>query len=259
MTAETTVSLPDPFRLIALDSIDSTNEEAKRLAAGGAPEVTVVWAGEQTAGKGRRGRGWVSPPGNLYCSLLLRPHYPATVAMQLGFVTAIALAEAVLAVLPRGAFVTCKWPNDVLVEGRKVAGILLESAASEDNLLDWLVVGVGLNVAHHPSEVGFPATSLLSEGAREITVPGMLETVCLRFLSGLVTWRNLGFASVRRAWLQRAHGLGEPMTAHLEGETLDGVFRTLGEDGTLVMDVEGVERRITAADVFPRATETEAR
>lgn len=248
------VSLPSPFRLIVLDRVDSTNEEAKRLAAGGAEDGTVVWAKQQTAGKGRRGRDWVSPPGNLYCSLLLRPRYPPAVAMQLGFVAANGLAEAVAAALPPGTFVTCKWPNDVLVEGRKVAGILLESAVSGGNLLDWLVVGFGLNIAHHPSDARFPATSLRTEGAEDVTVSRMLETVCLRFLAGLVTWRSLGFATVRKAWLQRAHGLGEPVTVRLEGETLDGVFLTLDEDGAMVVSIDGEQRRITAADVFPTSS-----
>jgi len=131
------------FRLHALDTVDSTNDEARRLAAGGAPHGTVVWARRQTVGRGRRGRPWVSEPGNLHCSILLRPACPATIAAQVGFVAANAVALAVAGLLPDGPPVTCKWPNDILVGGRKVAGILLESDVGRNGLLDTLVVGVG--------------------------------------------------------------------------------------------------------------------
>ncbi len=251
------LNLPSPFRQIFYDSIDSTNEQAKRLGAdlssqqGEAGEITVVRAKEQTAGKGRRGKSWASKPGNLYCSLLLRPGVPAAAAMQLGFVTANSVAEAVAAVLPRGTFVTCKWPNDVLVEGRKVAGILLESSAVGDVNVDWLVIGLGINIRHHPSQTRFPATSLTSEGAGNVTVAGLLESLCLRFLAGFVTWRNLGFAPIRGAWLQRAWGLGEQITVRLEKETLHGAFKGLDADGTLVLNQDGRERRITVGNVFP--------
>ncbi len=231
--------------------MDSTNDEARRLAESGAEDGTVVWALEQTAGKGRRGRQWVSPGGNLYCSLLLRPDDPPAKALQLSFVAANSLAETAAAVLPRGTHVTCKWPNDVLVEGRKVGGILLDSETAADGNLDWLVVGVGLNAASHPSEAEFPATSLAAEGAADAGVDGLLETFCSRFMAGLVAWRALGFAVVRRAWLQRAHGLGRPVTVRLENETLEGIFQALDADGAMVLSRNGRERRITAGDVFP--------
>ena len=255
--------LPGPFRQLLYDSIDSTNEEAKRLGAvasankgpssrqGEAGEITVIRAKEQTAGKGRRGRSWVSKPGNLYCSLLLRPDVPAAAAMQLGFVTANSVAESVAAVLPSGTFVTCKWPNDVLVEGRKVAGIMLESSAAGDAGIDWLVIGVGINIRHHPSQTRFPATSLASEGAGNVTVAGLLELLCQRFLAGLATWRNLGFAPIRGAWLRRAESLGGQLKVRLERETLHGIFKGLDADGALILNQDGRERRITAGDVFP--------
>ncbi|HJN23898.1 MAG TPA: biotin--[acetyl-CoA-carboxylase] ligase [Rhodospirillales bacterium] len=255
--------LPGPFRQLLYDSIDSTNEEAKRLGAvasankgpssrqGEAGEITVIRAKEQTAGKGRRGRSWVSKPGNLYCSLLLRPGVPAATAMQLGFVTANSVAESVAAVLPSGTFVTCKWPNDVLVEGRKVAGILLESSAADDVNVDWLVIGVGINIRHHPSRTRFPATSLTSEGAGKVTVASLLESFCLRFLAGFVTWRNLGFAPIRGAWLQRAESLGGQLKVRLERETLHGIFKGVDADGALILNQDGRERRITVGDVFP--------
>ncbi|MBT4934770.1 MAG: biotin--[acetyl-CoA-carboxylase] ligase [Rhodospirillaceae bacterium] len=243
-------SLPSPYKLISLDCIDSTNEEAKRMAMDGAPEGTVVWAREQTAGRGRRGRSWTSDSGNLYCSILLRPDCHAFKAMQLSFVAALGMAEAVASVLPKGTFVNCKWPNDVLVEGRKVSGILLESQTVPLGGMDWLIIGAGLNIASFPEDVEFPATSLLRERAKNVTVEMMLETFCLRFLAGYVTWKKLGFQPTRKAWLRRAAWFGKEITVRLEKETLIGEFKALDRDGALILLHNGDERRITAGDIF---------
>lgn len=242
--------LPSPYNLITLDSIDSTNEEAKRLAGDGAPEGVVVWAREQTAGRGRRGRGWVSGPGNLYCSILLRPKCHAFKAMQLSFVAALAMTEAVASVMPKGTFVNCKWPNDVLVEGRKISGILLESQTIPLGGMDWLIIGAGLNINSFPEDVEFPATSVLREGGKGVSVERMLETFCLRFWAGYVMWKNLGFQPTRKAWLRRAAWLGKEITVRLEHETLIGEFKALDSDGALILLHNGTERRITAGDVF---------
>ncbi|NQV48293.1 MAG: biotin--[acetyl-CoA-carboxylase] ligase [Rhodospirillaceae bacterium] len=244
------VKLPSPFKLITFDEIDSTNAEAKRMAADGAPDGTVVWARRQTAGKGRRGREWVSGEGNLFCSLLLRPEGHAARAMQLSFVSALGMADAVNAALPRHCQVHCKWPNDVLVEGRKISGLLLETETYPLGGMKWLVIGVGLNIASHPENIDFTATSLTAEGAPEVTVEMMLETFCLRFLAGLVTWKNLGFEPIRKAWLKRACGIGKEITVQLPRETITGEFKTMDEDGALILLHNGAERRITAGDVF---------
>lgn len=247
------VILPGPFLPVVLERVDSTNEEAKRRAAAGAPDGTLVWAGEQTAGRGRGGRGWESAPGNLYCSLLLRPDYPAAQAMQLGFVTANTVADTVAAALPRSAAVTCKWPNDVLVEGHKIAGILLESEAEAGGGLAWVVIGVGINITDHPTagESRYPATSLDAEGAETITPGALLASYCRHLQSAIAVWRRVGFAAVRGAWLRRAHGLGGAITVRLQNETLDGTFEDLDADGALVLGQAGGPRRITVGDVFP--------
>src|SRR6185436_12611332 len=133
--------LPDGWTLVALQSVGSTNDEAARLAAAGAAEGTVVWAREQTAGRGRRGRHWASPVGNLYTSAIVRPDCPAARAAELGFVAALAVADMV----PAGRPVRLKWPNDVLVEGAKVAGILPESSIGADGQAEHVILGIGVN------------------------------------------------------------------------------------------------------------------
>jgi len=252
------IVLPDSFRLVTLDSVDSTNEEIKRRADLGAVDGTVVWALEQTSGRGRRGREWTSPKGNLYCSLLLRPSYPAAKAMQLGFVTAAALAEAVTETLQNDARVTCKWPNDVLVNGRKVAGILIESSSTGGTALDWLAIGVGVNVVSHPRETAsrYPATSLAAEGAHDVSLPKLLERYCRCLQRWITTWHEHGFAAIRQAWLQRAHGLHEPILVRLENETFEGVFANMDENGALVVEQNGNDRLVTVGDVFPVKTGT---
>ena len=247
------MALPECSSLVTRNSVGSTNEEIKRLAELGADDGTIVWAQEQTAGRGRRGREWRSPRGNLYCSLLLRPSYSASKAMQLSFVTAAAVTEVVAAMLPAETPVTCKWPNDVLVGGRKVAGILIESSSGRAGDLDWLVIGVGINVASHPptAEGQYPATSLAAEGARGVGVADLLGRYCRCLQRWMTTWHESGFSAIRHAWLQRAHGLHQPITVRLEQETLEGVFANLDEGGALVLGQDGVDRLITVGDVFP--------
>lgn len=256
MTKTSSLQLPSPYRLVELECVDSTNLEAKRLAEKGARDCTVVWAKRQTAGRGRRGREWVSVEGNLYFSILLRMPYPMETMSQLSFVAANAVADAVQVAAPRGSFVNVKWPNDVLLEGKKIAGILLEGEPNmKTGMFDWLVLGIGVNVATHPvvEDGAYPATSLAAEGVTGdgLDVAAVLDTLAKRFLAGLVTWRNLGFGPIRRHWLARAKGVGGPVTVRLPNETLEGVFGALDENGALILHLDGQPNRvITAGDVF---------
>lgn len=243
-----------PFKLIVLDEVDSTSTMAKRLCAADAEDRTLVWAVRQTAGRGRLSRTWISPAGNLYVSLILRPEADATRATGLTFAAAVAVAEAVEALLGGQAPVRCKWPNDVLVGGRKVAGILLESSTSAAGLLDWVVIGIGVNVASHPpdGETMYPATSLAAEGAAGVGVEQALNGLCRQLDLWLRRWAEEGFPAVRRAWLDRAYGLGAAIAVRAgDDAVLEGFFRGLDEDGALILDQAGVRRRVTAGDVLP--------
>jgi BirA family biotin operon repressor/biotin-[acetyl-CoA-carboxylase] ligase len=245
----TAPELPPGLRLVALDSVGSTNDAARELALDGAPEGTLVWAREQTAGRGRRARGWHSPPGNLYCSVLLRPACPVAVSAQVGFVAAVAIAQALESVGADSDRIRCKWPNDVLLDGRKVAGLLLESQAGPGGGMDWLIVGSGVNIASHPDHTETPATSLCAAGVT-CTVEEMLEAYGRFLLEGLATWRNEGFAPVRAAWLARAHGLGRQVIARLNTRTLEGRFAGLDAEGRMILESAAGTYQISAADVF---------
>jgi BirA family transcriptional regulator, biotin operon repressor / biotin---[acetyl-CoA-carboxylase] ligase len=242
--------LPAFYRLVTFDAIDSTNEEAKRRAREGAAEGLLVWAREQLAGRGRRGRSFSSPPGNLYLSVLLRPERPAVEAAQLSFAAALAVGEAAVALLPEPARLRYKWPNDVLIDGRKLSGVLLESQASSEGRLDWLVIGMGVNLASHPDGLEFPAISLKAAGAA-VTVEGLLVAVAERFLFWYEHWRLAGFASLRDPWLARAQGLGGEIRVRLQAGELLGRFAGLDEEGALLFEDAAGRRRIAAGDIFP--------
>jgi BirA family transcriptional regulator, biotin operon repressor / biotin---[acetyl-CoA-carboxylase] ligase len=241
------------YRLIHHDHTSSTNDDAKRMATEGAAEGTLIWADSQDAGRGRRGRRWESPKGNLYCSIILRPPVPLAQAGQVGFAAALAIAETASQLLPAGISVQCKWPNDVLIDGRKTAGLLLETETRADNTIDWLVLGLGINIASHPDKVEFPATSLSAMGARS-DVTTVLTLFCRRFQGWYEIWRAEGFAPLRDAWLARAAGLGRPVTVRLDDRTLTGNFGGLDGDGALLLHSAGLgadkPQRITAGDVF---------
>jgi BirA family transcriptional regulator, biotin operon repressor / biotin---[acetyl-CoA-carboxylase] ligase len=249
----TGASLPVFARLLAHEALGSTNDEAKRLAEIGAASWTVVSAKVQTSGRGRRRRDWSSPAGNLYTSVILRPSVPIAAAAQLGFAAALALGEALIPLLPRADAVQFKWPNDVLIEGRKVAGILLESAASDDGSTLWLVVGIGVNLISFPPGSATTATSLSAEGARNLPVPELLCDIVVALKRWTDEWERVGFEGLRQAWLARARGLGAAIAVRLERESFTGRFIDLDGDGALLVETTTGRRRVAAGEVFPVA------
>ena len=242
--------MPPGYALIALDETGSTNDEAKERAASGAPDGTVVWARVQRSGRGRRGRSWISPPGNLYVSVILRPACEARSVAQLSFVAALAVHDLVDGLSPGRA--RCKWPNDVLVDGGKVAGVLLESALGPGGRVDWVVLGIGVNLANHPGIKGpIPSTSLVDAGVSSLTPEYALHSLLAALARRRREWETQGFAAVRSTWLARAHGLGGPVTVANGERWLTGVFDGLDEEGALVLAQPGGARlTIAAGDVL---------
>jgi BirA family biotin operon repressor/biotin-[acetyl-CoA-carboxylase] ligase len=223
--------------------LDSTNEEARRLAEAG--EVGPVWimAERQSAGRGRRGRAWATAPGNLATTLLLRPDAPQNVSGQLSFAAALAAADMISHFAP-DAVVTVKWPNDVLADGKKLAGILLEGGAG------WLAIGTGVNLASHPQGTEFPATSLAGLGIAPPSADEALTVLAARFAHWYDLWMKTGFETLRAAWLARAFGVGAPIRARLPQETCEGVFEGIDADGALLLNQAGQVRAIAAGEVF---------
>jgi BirA family biotin operon repressor/biotin-[acetyl-CoA-carboxylase] ligase len=244
-----TVPLPPGYRHRHFGEIGSTNDLVRAAAMGGEPAGLVVTADVQTAGRGRRGREWVSPAGNLYSSILLRPGVAPAAGGQLSFVVALAVADAVAEALPGAPVISCKWPNDVLVNGAKVAGILLESQTAGNGLLDWVIVGTGINVASHPPLAQYPATSLAANGAAG-GAQALLPRYLRRLDHWLSRWQTEGFGPVREAWLSRAWKLGSIVSVRIGEEPVQGVFETLDAQGALVLSSGGARRTIAAGEIL---------
>jgi BirA family biotin operon repressor/biotin-[acetyl-CoA-carboxylase] ligase len=243
--------LPDGYHLVELGEVVSSNDEAKRLAEAGAPDGTLVWALSQTAGRGRRGRQWLSEPGNLFLSLVVRPDCPPYQAVQLTFVAALAVRDMLCGFLGDDAPIACKWPNDVLVDGRKISGILLESATVGSGNIEWLVLGVGVNLRGYPIVAAkHPATALIDEGAGEVLPAAALERFAEAFSRRRAAWRDGGFDAVRDSWLEHAYGIGRAAEVRLESGIHSGVFTGIDEGGALCLrGRDGTERHFSAGDV----------
>jgi BirA family transcriptional regulator, biotin operon repressor / biotin---[acetyl-CoA-carboxylase] ligase len=233
-------------RLVAHPLLASTNAEALRLAALGERGPLWIVAERQTAGRGRRGRIWSSPAGNLHTTLLLSDPATAGARPQLSFVAALALVDAVASLVPSlAAQLAIKWPNDLLLSGRKVAGILLEGVG------DAVAVGIGVNCASHPSETEYPATDLATADAA-VSSADLLAALSRTMVARLALWgRGAGFAAIRADWLAHATGLGGEIRVRLGARELSGRFEALDEAGALVLRrVGGDMITIAAGDVF---------
>lgn len=220
----------------------STNADMLLFARDGAEEGLWLRAERQTAGRGRLGRAWLSPDGNLYASTLvrLRPGNPQPASLAL--VAAVALHEAIAVF---GVTAELKWPNDLLLHGAKLSGILLERAG------DAVVIGIGVNVAHHPELPDRPTTSLAAAGST-VVAQTLLDVLAESFARWLARWRGEGLGPVRTAWLAAAHPAGTALTARLpDGSTREGLFDGLDPDGALILRLaSGGRHVIHAADVF---------
>ena len=245
-----TPSLPP---IIDLDSVDGTNAEAKRRLATAAADGTVVTARIQTAGVGRRGRTWTSPPGNLYWSVL---HYPTPdwpPVWGLSIVAALAVLDLARQHLPDGVTVGLKWPNDVLVSGAKVAGILLESG--EADAKPWVITGIGVNLISAPTGgLVYAATSLQAEGAVDVDRDRAVTALTTAFADRLDGYRAGGLAWARAAMLADLVGVGELIVARLSddpAQDVSGILRGLDAQGRALIDTgpDGVQA-ISAGDLF---------
>ncbi len=244
------VQLPPGMSLAAYTSLPSTNNEAKRLAREEqAPEGTIVWSGEQTAGKGRQNRQWVSAPGNLYNSVILRPAVTLANAAQASFLPALAVANF-LAASVSGHDITFKWPNDVLLGGKKVCGILLESGSWKTSDQKWLVLGCGINLAHSPVDTRLPATSIREYAAVMPDVEEALESYAVHLITWVQRWQREGFQPIRQAWLEKATGLDTFINVDLGERRVKGIFKGLNSHGALELETENGIRTIGAGDVY---------
>jgi BirA family transcriptional regulator, biotin operon repressor / biotin---[acetyl-CoA-carboxylase] ligase len=243
--------MPQGIVIETLESVDSTNDEVRRRANEGALGPLWVRAASQTKGRGRRGRSWLSAPGNLFMTGLLTLDVSPMAAANLSFIAALAVAEGIEGFVPP-SLVKLKWPNDVLIDGEKCSGILLESWTSPNGLQ--VAIGIGINVVTRPDNLDQKVTCLADHAlpaSNSCNAATLFEIILCSFHYWLALWREQGFDPIREAWLNRAQGLGQPIIARLPHETLEGVFVGLGPDGSLDLQLpDRTMRQITAGDVF---------
>ena len=224
--------------------------EAARRAAD-ITKPTWIMARTQTAARGRRGRVWVTPPGNLNATLIFKPDATPAEAAKRSFLAANALYAA-LAIYVPAEKLSLKWPNDVLLSGGKVAGILLESSG-QGRFIDWLSIGIGVNLSQVPTgvtEASFAPTSLKAAGGWEVEPADFLATLADAYATQEEKLAHLGFKRIREDWLRHAARLGEVITARTGRKDITGIFDTIDNDGNLVLITGTGPQAISAADVF---------
>ena len=233
------MKLPAGHRFVHFERIDSTNAEARRLALAGERGPLWIWSDEQTGGRGRHGRAWISEPGNLYVTCLFQTAAPASAAAQISFVAAIAVHELVSGLLPKAGFFL-KWPNDVLMGGAKFCGLLAEVV---DTNPTHIALGCGINLAHAPTGTPYPVAAL----GRQFRPDSVLQKLAVSLWHWLEIWdEGRGFAAIRNAWLERAAGVGKEIFV----DGVAGRFEGLSADGALLMTLpDGTQRQIHAGEV----------
>jgi BirA family transcriptional regulator, biotin operon repressor / biotin---[acetyl-CoA-carboxylase] ligase len=240
--------------VLRFESLDSTNEEAQRQFSAGAALPLWIVADEQFRGRGRSGRSWTSPKGNLYTTLLIETRVSPAIATQLSFVSALAAHDAVAALLPAEKIrqLRLKWPNDVMLNGAKLAGVLLESMNKPQGEGLAVALGVGVNVSHAPANENRAVASL---GLDATAVPDVFRALASAFEKRLAQWdEGRSFPRVREAWLDRALALNESISVNLNGTAIRGKFLGVDAAGTLQLETEpGVVITVTAGDIYPDA------
>ncbi len=244
--------MPDlkTVRHISFDVVDSTNAEAMRRASAGERGPLWIVAARQSAGRGRHGRTWQSDPGNLYTTLLLSLPVPADIAAQTSFVAALGVHDTAAAVLAHPEHLALKWPNDVLIDGHKVSGILIETAAQDGTDGTMVAIGIGINLVHAPGHTRYGATSLAEHGAH-VEPAEAFDGLTAALSRRLTDWNDgHSFAVIRRDWMARAAGLGRPVSVTVGGRTVTGEFRGLASDGALLLSgADGHWHSIHAGEV----------
>lgn len=236
------------FRIEQHASVGSTNDLVRDRALAGEPEGLVVQADLQTGGRGRHGRRWVSPPGNLYASLLLRPTRPLAQTPSLALVIGLSLADAIAAAARGRLEPRLKWPNDVLLDGAKLAGVLLESLV-QGSAAPTIVAGVGVNLRSSPAGLAYATTCLAAQGLALEPVD-LLDRFLARFAADYALWQRAGFAACRERWLARAHGLGQPVEVRAGATPVTGRLAQVDAAGRLVVETAAGPRALDAGELF---------
>ena len=239
-------SLTSFFQVFNFDQVESTSNEAIRLAKQGRPEGLLVNANSQSKGRGRLGKKWVSQIGNLYCSLILRPEIQISKATELSFVSSLALREVVLSLIEEQKEVVLKWPNDILVSNKKIGGILLESQTKKNsNYVEWIVVGFGLNLISIPKNIK-NVTCIAHENIQlhNVNKSNIIKLLSLNFEKFYSSWKINGFKKIINEWKEYTFPIGTTIQFDLNGSKVIGKFVRLFDDGSLSVHINGTGNKI---------------
>lgn len=236
------------WRLEEFEQLTSTSDFCVARAKEAEPEGLAVLAATQTGGRGSRGRVWQAPEGNLNLSVLLRPNLRPSESGIYALLAGVAVADALNRHLPPGVTSSLKWPNDVLLDGAKFAGILIDAAHSND-LIDWLVIGIGVNLVHAPAVAGRRTTSLSAHGST-LTAKAAAQMVLDQLAFWLVALKNGGAGSICNAWLNLAHPIGTAIEVKSEHSVKTGIFAGLSPTSALLLSRNGTIERIDIGEIF---------
>ncbi|MDA0780820.1 MAG: biotin--[acetyl-CoA-carboxylase] ligase [Rickettsiales bacterium] len=236
--------------VLEFESIDSTNEEAKRcINAGEIFDNTVIKADVQLSGKGRSGNKWISDSGNLFCSIVKKVDVSLSEAAKYSFLTAISVGETIKEFVNDEAEVKYKWPNDVLLNKKKVSGILLESLKDINGSVR-VIIGTGVNLNSVPQDADIKAVSIFAECGVRVSVTEFFDKFLINFNNQENVWKNQGFSCIRSAWLNDAYNLGKEITVNLPDKTFKGIFEGISQNGELEVIVDDKKLLITSGEVF---------
>ncbi|ADE30062.1 biotin--[acetyl-CoA-carboxylase] ligase [Rickettsia prowazekii] len=246
------------FKLIVFDEIDSTSSEAMRIARHNKVYADyAIFAKSQTRGRGRSGKNWQSRLGNLHVSLLMRPDKELELLPQLCFVTALAVYDTILScilyagsnqlinnfnavsVCPQNYSIQLKWPNDILMNGRKIAGILLESVKMDNNY--YLIIGIGINITYHPENIDQPTTSLITENLMHVVPKALLKILIKNFEKYYKIWHHNGFPFIRKKWIEHAYKLNENINIKYRNDIVTGLFKDIDNTGNIILQLNTQE------------------
>jgi BirA family biotin operon repressor/biotin-[acetyl-CoA-carboxylase] ligase len=229
-------------------TVKSTQDIVKGMAAIGQPEGMVVQATEQTGGQGRHGREWVSEKGNLYISLLLRPSCSVQNIGQISLVAGLAVAETIRAHIDKADKLVLKWPNDILIDGEKCAGILIETSLTGNTAVEWVALGIGINVENAPPGLG---SCLKDHAENPVKLADLRATLLKEINKYYIQWIQDGIEAIRKQWLEIAHKKGTALRIRVGAQIERGIFYDIDEQGNLLLHDSDLRlKKITAGEVY---------
>ena len=248
---ELSTSLPPLYTLETLDTTESATSQAALRARQGADEGTLVWVRGLRGTDGDEGARGIDLPDHLDCALVIRPEYPATISLQLNFVAAVSAGAALAALIAPLTELHYQWPNAVLLNRARIGHVQLRASPLKNDHLEWLVVGLALNLRAPVAEYEHESTSVCATGAADINAVAVLEGFARHFLSWINRWAAQGFEPVRKHWLQRALGVGESVSLSLQQENIIATLTQIDEGGSAHLRLSsGTQRTLTVAEFY---------